>query len=199
MAAMYFVFLSGNDGKPNVWQQSAYLGGKVLQFAFPVLFVLLVDRRFPLPKRPHFAGLGWGIAFGVAIASSMLALYFGWLGHTWLFDGTGASVQQKLREMNMLSPVKYLLLSVVIVALHSLAEEYYWRWFTFAQLNRLVSLPLAITLSSIAFVGHHILVLNAYFPGASGSRWRRSRWPSAWAAPFGRGCSRGRNRSIRRG
>ena len=144
MASQYFVFLSAGDGKPNFWQQAAYLGGKVLQFAFPVLFVLLVDRRFPLPKRPHFAGVGWGMAFGVAVAVGMLALYYGWLGNTWLFDGTGASVQQKLREVNMLSPAKYVVMSVVIVAVHSLAEEYYWRWFTFAQLTRLVSLPLAM-------------------------------------------------------
>ena len=199
MASLYFVFLSHGDAKPNAWQQTAYLGGKVLQFALPLLFVWLVDRRLPRPKMPHFAGLGLGLAFGVAVAGGMLALYYGWLRDTWLFDGTGAKVQQKLREVDLLSPAKYIALSVVIVVVHSLAEEYYWRWFTFAQLNRLVSLPLAIALSSFAFMGHHVLVLNAYFPGASGSRCYRFRWPSRSAARSGRGCSRGHKRFIRRG
>lgn len=165
MAALYFVFLSSGNGKPNVWQQAVYLGGKALQFALPVLFVLLVDRHFPRPAKPSFAGLGLGLAFGLAIAGAMLALYFGWLADTSLFADTGPSVRRKLQEVGLLSPTKYVVLSVVIVLVHSLAEEYYWRWFTFAQLSRLLGLPLALALSSVAFVGHHVLVLHVYFPG----------------------------------
>jgi membrane protease YdiL (CAAX protease family) len=164
-ASLYFVFLSAGDGKPNFWQQAAYTAGKVIQFGFPVVFLLLVDRRLPRPRMPDFAGLGLGLIFGLAVAAFMLVLYYGWLGNTSLFAETGASVKQKLQEVNMLSPAKYIVLAVAIVAVHSLAEEYYWRWFTFAQLNRLMNVPLAIALSSVAFIGHHVLVLNAYFPG----------------------------------
>jgi membrane protease YdiL (CAAX protease family) len=165
MAALYFVILSGGNGKPNLWQSVAYGVGKTILLAFPVLFVLLVDRRFPLPKRPRFAGLGWGVAFGVAVAGGILALYYGWLADTWLFTDTGKMVRDKVAEFHMLSPGRYVVLSVAIIAVHSLVEEYYWRWFVFAQLNRLVRLPLAMALSSLAFMGHHILVLNVYFPG----------------------------------
>ncbi len=165
MTALYFVVLSSGNGKPNWWQSLAYAAGKTIQFAFPVVFVLLVDRQFPRPKRPHFAGLWWGVAFGIAVAGGMLALYYGWLGKTWLFDNTAHLVRDKVAELNMLSPARYFILAVAIVAVHSLAEEYYWRWFVFAQLNRLIGLPWAIVLSSLAFMGHHVLVLHAYFPG----------------------------------
>jgi uncharacterized protein len=165
MALLYFVLLSAGDGKPNLWQQLGYALGKPVQFAFPLLFVWLVDRRLPRPRAPTFKGLEWGLVFGGVVAAAMLALYYGCLRGTWLFADTGRSVADKLLEVDMLSPVKYLVLSVVIVIVHSLAEEYYWRWFTFAQLHRLVSLPLAMALSSCAFVGHHVLVLHAYFPG----------------------------------
>jgi uncharacterized protein len=165
MTALYFVALSGGDGKPNWWQSATYAIGKAIQFTFPVVFVLLVGRHFPLPKRPHFAGLGLAIAFGIAVAAGMLVLYYAWLGDTWLFDDTANLVREKVAELHMLSPARYVVLAVAIVTVHSLAEEYYWRWFVFAQLNRLIALPWAIAVSSLAFMGHHVLVLNAYFPG----------------------------------
>ena len=161
MAAMYFVYLP-NGGLA----QAAYYGGKTLQFAFPVLFVLLVDRRLPRPKRPDFVGLSWGLAFGLVVAAAMLALYFGWLADTFLFADTGRLVKGKLDVFHVSSRAEYVLLATAIAVVHSLAEEYYWALVrVLAQLNRLVNLPLAIALSSFAFVGHHVLVLNAYFPG----------------------------------
>jgi sugar lactone lactonase YvrE len=160
MAALYFVYLP-----TGALAQAAYSAGKALQFAFPVVFVLLVERRFPLPKRPHFAGLGWGLAFGLVVAAAMVALYYGWLARTALFAHTGKLVKGKLDVFHVSSPLEYILLAMAIVAVHSLAEEYYWRWFVFAQLSRVVGLPLAMALSSFAFMGHHVLVLNEYFPG----------------------------------
>jgi membrane protease YdiL (CAAX protease family) len=160
MASLYFVYLPRGG-----LAQAAYYGGKVLQFAFPVLFVLLVEGHLPRPKRPNFAGLGLGLAFGLAVAAGMLALYYGWLADTFLFTDTGKLIKGKLGVFHVSSPAQYVLLAVGIAAVHSLAEEYYWRWFTFAQLNKVVNMPLAIALSSVAFVGHHVLVLYAYFPG----------------------------------
>ena len=44
-------------------------------------------------------------------------------------------------------------------------EEYYWRWFVFGWLKRWTPLWVAIAVSSVAFMGHHIIILNKYFPG----------------------------------
>ena len=42
----------------------------------------------------------------------------------------------------------YLLLAVFYSAIHSLLEEYYWRWFVFGRLSQLCKLPTAIAISS---------------------------------------------------
>jgi membrane protease YdiL (CAAX protease family) len=46
---------------------------------------------------------------------------------------------------------------------HSLLEEYYWRWFVFSQLRRLIPLAPAIVVSALGFTAHHVLVLAHYF------------------------------------
>jgi membrane protease YdiL (CAAX protease family) len=52
-----------------------------------------------------------------------------------------------------------------VVVIHSLLEEYYWRWFVFGRLRHLLPLAPAVVLSSLAFMAHHVIVLNYYFPG----------------------------------
>ena len=49
--------------------------------------------------------------------------------------------------------------------LHSFLEEYYWRWFVHAGLRDRLPWAAAITLSSVAFAAHHVVVLDVYFPG----------------------------------
>lgn len=60
---------------------------------------------------------------------------------------------------------KYVALAVFYALVHSLLEEYYWRWFVFGQLHTLVAPTLAIVLSSLAFTAHHVILLYVYLPG----------------------------------
>ena len=60
---------------------------------------------------------------------------------------------------------KYVALAVFYALVHSLLEEYYWRWFVFGQLRALVAPTLAIVLSSLAFAAHHVILLYVYLPG----------------------------------
>jgi len=46
---------------------------------------------------------------------------------------------------------------------HSLLEEYYWRWFVFRQLRLSMSLGWAIAISSLGFMAHHVILLKTYF------------------------------------
>jgi len=70
---VYFIALA--DSEP--WmQKGAYGIGKVIQFAFPLVFVLLVRK-----ERLHFRGLDTNglvhaIGFGLLVAGAMLGLYF---------------------------------------------------------------------------------------------------------------------------
>jgi membrane protease YdiL (CAAX protease family) len=196
MAWFYFRALAGGGGAVNPLQQLVYSGGKLLQFAFPLLWCRYYDRAWPSLRRPPrgfaafpsaahsgplrgFAafpsaahsgrerrdGLLWGLGFGLLTAAFMFGLFHGWLAGGELFAGTADRVRDKMTEFGVASPGRYFALAAFIVALHSLLEEYYWRWFVFGRLQRHIALTPAIVLSSLAFMSHHVLVLDAFFPG----------------------------------
>src|SRR5206468_719454 len=62
--------------------------GKIIQFAFPFIYILLTARGELRPARPHVRGMALGIAFGLAIMGGTLALYFPLLKHTDMFGDT---------------------------------------------------------------------------------------------------------------
>jgi membrane protease YdiL (CAAX protease family) len=72
-------------------------------------------------------------------------------------------VEAKLRSLNLNSVPVYVLVGIGYALVHSLFEEYYWRWFVFGNLKTLLRLPLAIAISSLGFAAHHVLVLANYF------------------------------------
>src|SRR5262249_22023903 len=57
------------------------------------------------------------------------------------------------------------LLAGFIAVIHSVLEEYYWRWFVFGRLRRLIRPASAAALASLAFMGHHVVVLAVFIPG----------------------------------
>ena len=110
-------------------------------------------------------GVPLGAAFGVLVAAGMFALYFGILRHSSVFGDTPAMVHRKLEEFGFDTPAAYWAFAGFLCVIHSLLEEYYWRWFVFGQLRRVAPAGAAILVSSFAFMAHHIIVLNVYFPG----------------------------------
>ncbi|MDB4350982.1 CPBP family intramembrane metalloprotease, partial [Verrucomicrobia bacterium] len=53
--------------------------------------------------------------------------------------------------------------------LHSLLEEYYWRWFVFGNLHRFLnSKSLAYGVGALGFASHHIVVTTQFFDGPIG-------------------------------
>jgi membrane protease YdiL (CAAX protease family) len=165
---LYFIAL---DGAPPWLQQGAYGIGKAIQFALPAVWVCLVQRTWP-----NFAAArGWSLiaggVFGFVVGASMALLYFVALKPAGLFDEAAIAVRQKVQSFGAGSPVAFLLLAAFYSAVHSLLEEYYWRWFVFGELSRLVRLRAAITISSLAFAAHHVLVLAHYFGWQSPLTW----------------------------
>ncbi len=130
-----------------------------------MVFLWGFEGRFPRPGRPRFAGLLPGLAFGLAVAALIFGLYFGLLRDAPLLAEAPARVRQKVQEFGITSAASYALFSGFICLAHSLLEEYYWRWFVFGQLRRLLALAPALLLSALAFMSHHVLVLHAFFPG----------------------------------
>ena len=74
-------------------------------------------------------------------------------------------MSRKLEGFGLATPAGFVLLTVFLALIHSLLEEYYWRWFVFGWLRRLLPLLPALLLSSVAFMSHHVIILAVFFPG----------------------------------
>jgi membrane protease YdiL (CAAX protease family) len=175
---LYFVALKG--ASPGV-QQAAYGVGKVVQFGLPVGWVFFWDRkraRGTLPaatgeRTPHrsLRGIGWGLAFGLLIGSAMFLVYFAWLKPAGFFDGPAEQVIAKVTGMGLNTTVRYGAVSVFYALGHSFLEEYYWRWFVYRELRGVSSISIAVWISSLGFMAHHVLVLATYFGWGSPATW----------------------------
>lgn len=167
MTWLYFVALArpGEAKQANLAMQIIYAAGKTLQFSLPVLAVLVFERRWPRPARPHFRGLAFGLGFGLLVGAAMQALYYGFFRGSARFQSTPEKLQAKLLEFDLATPAGFIGLALFISVIHSLLEEYYWRWFVFGNLQHFLRLVPAMIVSALGFMGHHVIVLAVYFPG----------------------------------
>ncbi len=165
MAWLGFVALSNDLDRGQSMLATVYAIGKVIQFGFPLLYVGVVERGQLRSMSLASKGLLIGVAFGLLVDLSIFGLYFGALRNSELIADTPAKIMGKLQEFHLATPVGYLVIGFFICVLHSLLEEYYWRWFVFGWLRRYVPLAWAIALSSVAFMAHHVVILYVYFPG----------------------------------
>ena len=164
----YFVLLTEFSSR---LQQTAYSIGKGIQFLFPIVWVLVYQRCRPRWKGPKLGELLEGLAFGALVFVAALALYHGWLKPGGYFVGPGAAIQEKVRGFGADTLTKYVLLGTFYALCHSFLEEYYWRWFVFGQLRRLVSFKKALIVASLGFMAHHVLVLATFFGWHNPATW----------------------------
>ena len=160
LTLLYFVLLAG---QATGIQQAVYTVGKCVQFGFPLVWVLAFQRRRLRLEAPQAAGLPEGVAFGVVVLAAMLLLYHTWLKSTACFTAAGPEICAKITGLGLDSLPRYVAFGLFVSLAHSLLEEYYWRWFVFGQLSRLVSLRTAVIISSLGFMAHHVLILKTYF------------------------------------
>lgn len=161
---LYFVALADH---PAAVQQTAYSIGKGLQFIFPVVWFLAAQRQRLRFRLPSSKGLAESIGFGVFIMVAMLVLFQMWLLPAGYMDGPREEVRQKVLGFGADTLLKYITLGVFYSLCHSFLEEYYWRWFVFGQLRRLIPLWAAVAVSSLGFMAHHVLVLATFFGWSS--------------------------------
>jgi len=196
---LYFVAL--RDRASHI-QQTAYAVGKLIQFGFPLVWVCLLSRRprdgaedaisveaaaevaIPPqmvgrpdslnPQRPNYqVSLIVGAGFAVLVVIAMFAIYHWGLSTATSFADSRAAIQQKVSSFAIDRWWKYALLGCFYAVVHSLLEEYYFRWFVAGQLQQVVTPAKAILWSSVAFMAHHVVVLANYFG-----------WASPWTAFF---------------
>ena len=154
---LYFVFLSGSD-----LMKIVYFGSKVLQFSFPLIWVLAVQRnRIHIP-RPQWNSISAGTLVGIGIVGTGLLAYYGLLKDSTYLENAPALVTAKVAEMGLTTPMMYILFALFLAVPHSLLEEYYWRWFVFGQTKRVTGANTAIIMS------HHVIVIHQFLDNGWG-------------------------------
>jgi membrane protease YdiL (CAAX protease family) len=97
------------------------------------------------------------------IFAGALTLYHGWLKPAGHLVDAGEPISQKLKGFGLTSVGKYAAFAVFVSLAHSLLEEYYWRWFVFGGLRKLMPWKTAMVVSSVGFMSHHVIILATYF------------------------------------
>jgi membrane protease YdiL (CAAX protease family) len=156
---------------PSGVQQTTFLVVKCIQFVFPLVWVLLVLRESLQLRRPTTNGLVLGAAFSLAVVSAGWILFDLMLRDASAFAAAAPQIRDKIAQFGIDSTWKYAALGVFYSLIHSLLEEYYWRWFVFRQLRNLVPLWSAIFASALAFMGHHVILLSEFFKEAPWLAW----------------------------
>ncbi len=155
-------FIQAADADQGV-QRTLMASLKLLQFAFPLAWVALVLRERIASQRLSTHGVALGITFGVAVTLAGWLLFRFVLEPIPAFQTAIEPIRAKVAGFGIDSVTKYAALGAFYSLAHSFLEEYYWRWFVFGQLRRLVPLSAAILISSLGFSAHHVLVLAHYF------------------------------------
>src|SRR5437588_340024 len=70
---VYFILLNGADKQ---LQQGAYAVGKTVQFALPLTWVWLVQRKREWPRLPSGWSVAVGVGFGLIVAAAMQTIYY---------------------------------------------------------------------------------------------------------------------------
>lgn len=154
-AWLYFVLLSEHR-----LMQVAYGLSKIVQFALPIAWVVLVQRRRIVLHRPRARHIAAGLALGLMMVGAGLAAYHGYFKSSPLLANAASLVMLRLEGMGLDSPIAYFAFAIFLCAGHSLLEEYYWRWFVFGQARNLMPVWTAIALSSLGFMAHHVIVVD---------------------------------------
>ena len=147
------------------WMKVLYAVSKVVQAVLPLLgwWVLRMQRLPAWAARPGAAAAG--IFSGAAIGGLVLALLAGPLP-AWLpLAEVARRIHERLVDLSAATPLRFLLLALGLSVVHSLFEEYYWRWFLFGQLQLRMPLPAALTLAGLAFAAHHWIVVDSFLGG----------------------------------
>lgn len=161
ITVLYFVVLA--SAAPAT--QLLGYASKILQVGLPLAWVVAIrgEKGFR-PSNGTRDGLVFGFVFGLLISAAMLVLYFAWLKTSgWMGNGLD-EIREKVVGLGVNRVWKYALMGLFYSLVHSLFEEYYWRWFVFGRLRRWFKLSTAVVVSSLGFMAHHVLVV-AYFFG----------------------------------
>lgn len=157
-AWFYFVLFSESPVA-----KAIYTGTKLFTLAWPLIVIKLIYGN-PFPRvrwgdARHWRALPLGIVTGTAIVALMVGLLFTPLRG--VVEQGSDSIRAKTQALGIME--HYWIFGFFLSVIHSLLEEYYWRWFVYGQLTRVVSGPLAHVLAGVAFAAHHVVIVGQFF------------------------------------
>lgn len=152
-AYLYFVVLADT-----AVASPMYAAVKVLMLIWPLLWFTLAQIprfHFSFSRQTITTGLVVGAVIALVIATYAAVNYNSLLPYASLLT----------TKADDLFPLAYYIpIAIVFSILHSLFEEYYWRWFVFGGLRQRMSDTAATVVSSAAFTLHHVIILSQFFP-----------------------------------
>jgi len=159
---VYFVLLPGG-----AWSRVVYAGTKTFTVVWPVIAVCLIEgtrlRWKAVGWRRNLAALPLGVATGLLIGG-MIAVAYLWTPAGDYAHRFSGRISAKVIGLGIGGAGGFAAFSIFISVVHSLIEEYYWRWYVFGRLARLVPAGQAYALASLSFAAHHYVLLWCYFP-----------------------------------
>jgi len=140
---------------------------KLFTLVWPVVAVVLLEGARPrleaMDWRRHWRAAPFGLLSGLLIGGVGVAAFeLTPLGE--YVRAHAGEIQRKVESLDILD--HYIVYVACLSLIHSLLEEYYWRWYVFGRLAKVTAFAPAAVLASLAFAAHHYVVLSAYFPAA---------------------------------
>ena len=170
-SAVTWVYFFQAESLPASAQLIVFNVVKVIQFAFPLFWVLALQKGSVTLRPQRVDGVILGLTFGAIVGAATMALYLFALRGSDLLVGATEEIIGKVGGWGIDAVWKYAALGVFYSLFHSLLEEYYWRWFVFGQLRRFMPPGPAILISSLGFMAHHVLVLGKFFGFDNPATW----------------------------
>lgn len=148
-----------------------YAAAKLIQLALPFIWVYAFREEKPRLWRWDRADVLEGVATGFAMLIALWALYAFVLHQLPVVQAAKPLIQAKVDAFGAGTPYRFLAFCLFIALAHSLFEEFYWRAFLHAELEKRLRFGPALALSSLGFTGHHVVVIAQYVDPGSSRAW----------------------------
>jgi len=160
-ALVYFVLLDEGSGARVVYGLT-----KVIILIWPLIAMVAIEKHKVNLKvidwARHLRAIWLGGLTGLVMAGGIVGLY----ELTAIGDYVGRYAEPLIRKARDLGIIEHYVLSAVwLSVMHSLLEEYYWRWYVFGRLDDALGGGGAYILASLSFAAHHYVILAKLFSG----------------------------------
>lgn len=136
-----------------------YLLTKILLVALPVIFW----RFYKTEVKQYKANIKKSLLFGLIIGvTTCIIIYTFYFLSPELVASSSAGITAKVYELKIEN--FFIPFAIFLSVVHSLLEEFYWRFFVFRGLQIKMNYRLAAAISSLGFASHHFVVLKEMFP-----------------------------------